>query len=523
MSPQCARVAGTSETSGTSHKIQIRRVILSLLSTDHPLFLAAAAIVAGFFLIRLRQWRSARARFLAQLLGFTLVTGLMLSGDVVPYRPGVILGNEIWRIYVGALEVLWWLGAAWLATGFLRSFIVLGGKRESKLAQDLLAALIYLTASLSIVSHVLDLPVRGLLATSGALAIIIGLALQSSLADVFSGIVLHIESPYRVGDWIIVDDNLQGQIVETNWRATHILTGNQDIAIIPNSVIAKSKLVNCSTPTRMHGTSLRIKLEPLTTTPAATCALLKEALLSSAYVLRTPEPGVTIKDISAESVDFELAYAVGDIGKVDQAQNELFERVYRTVSAAGLKFAPRLSSITRSVDPASGQLGTTERLLAGISLFSTLTRNEIASVASQMHLTEYKPGTLVARHGTILQALYIVGFGVLRGTVEDNGDKVEIARLAPGDYFGELGLLTGASLNGELTSLTKVGVYEISKEALAPLLRARPHLAEELSESLANRQLARQAVLDERHHEGEHQEGRAAHIAATIRRLFSVR
>jgi hypothetical protein len=55
-----------------------------------------------------------------------------------------------------------------------------------------------------------------------------------------SGIVLHIESPYRVGDWIIVDDNFQGQIVETDWRATHILTGNQDIAIIPNSVIAIS-------------------------------------------------------------------------------------------------------------------------------------------------------------------------------------------------------------------------------------------------------------------------------------------
>jgi CRP-like cAMP-binding protein len=84
-------------------------------------------------------------------------------------------------------------------------------------------------------------------------------------------------------------------------------------------------------------------------------------------------------------------------------------------------------------------------------------------------------------------------------------------------------LLTGAPLNGELTALTKVGVYEISKDALEPLLRARPHLAEELSESLANRQLARQAVLDGRHHEEQHQEGRAERIAATIRRLFSLR
>jgi CRP-like cAMP-binding protein len=138
-------------------------------------------------------------------------------------------------------------------------------------------------------------------------------------------------------------------------------------------------------------------------------------------------------------------------------------------------------------------------------------------VASQMHLEEYKPGTQVARPGTILQALYVVGYGVLRGTVDDHGDKVEIGRLAPGDYFGELGLLTGAPIDGELIALTKVGVYVISKEVLEPLLRARPHLAEELSESLANRQLARQAVLDGRRHEEQHQEGRAAHISCVLK------
>ena len=113
------------------------------MSAAHPLFLAATAIVAGFLIIRLRQWRSDLLRFLAQLLGFTIVTGLLLSGGVFPYRTGVIIGNETWRIFVGALEVLWWFGAAWLATGFLRAFVVLGGKRESKLAQDLFVLCFY--------------------------------------------------------------------------------------------------------------------------------------------------------------------------------------------------------------------------------------------------------------------------------------------------------------------------------------------------------------------------------------------
>ena len=124
--------------------------------------------------------------------------------------------------------------------------------------------------------------------------------------------MLNIERPYHVGDWIILDDTLQGKVIETNWRATHILTGNQDVAIIPNSVIAKSRLVNCSAPTKIHGTNIRVKLEP-SLTPAAGCHLLKEVLLGSTQILRTPEPTVTIKDVSAEMIDFEIFYVVPDV------------------------------------------------------------------------------------------------------------------------------------------------------------------------------------------------------------------
>jgi small-conductance mechanosensitive channel len=372
----------------------------------------------------------------------------MLAGGVVPYRPGLGVGGESRRLFVDALEVLWWLGAAWLAVGFLRAFVVLERQpRESKLIQDLLAALIYLAATLAIVADVFDLPVKGLLATSGAVAIILGLALQSSLGDVFSGIVLNIERPYRVGDWIILDDTVQGTVIETNWRATRILTGNQDVAIIPNSVIAKSKLVNCSTPTKMHGANIRVKLD-LSLSPAAGCNLLKEVLLSSAHILHAPEPSVTIKDLSAEMIDFELSYSVADVSAVDQAQNELFDRVYRAAAAAGAKFAPRLAGSQRNpLLEEKEQSGVAERLLAGISLFSTLTAQERAALASQMQRKDYKPGEMVVHPGAILQALCIVSDGVLVGSVEENGRKIEIGRLAPGDYFGEGALLTGESLN----------------------------------------------------------------------------
>src|SRR5258708_17824929 len=98
----------------------------SLLSmvTD-PLFLAGIVVVAGYFAARYWLGRSSLARFLIQLLVFVILTGLLLAGGVVPYRPGVGVGSEPRRLFVGALEAIWALGAAWPTVRFLRAVVLL--------------------------------------------------------------------------------------------------------------------------------------------------------------------------------------------------------------------------------------------------------------------------------------------------------------------------------------------------------------------------------------------------------------
>ena len=493
------------------------------LGTTINTLLATVALMAVGLLGALRC-RAGRPLlyFFIQFLVFASLTFLMFARDIVPYRPAALGWSAPERLMVGFIEILWWLGAAWLTSGFLRAFVVLGRKpTEAKLVQDLLAALIYLAATFAIVANVLDLPVKGLLATSGALAIVIGLALQSSLGDVFSGIVLNLERPYHVGDWIILDGELQGTVIETNWRATHILTGSGDIAVIPNSVVARSKLINCSAPTKVHGATIRIRLESAVM-PAAGCDLMREVLLGSTHILRTPQPTVTIKDLSADMIDFELGFSVADVGVVDDARNEVFDRVHRAAAAAGIRFASRLAPLITNAATDDTEWATPARLIAGISLFSTLTESERAALAAQMVRKEYKSGEVIVQNGTIVQALNIISDGVLVATEEQNGRRFERMRLTPGIYFGETGLLTGQPLAGEITALTKAVIYEISQDALLPLLNARPGMAEELSELLASRQLARRTVLDQLQTNEAHQDGLAGRLATNIRRIFSL-
>ena len=193
----------------------------------------------------------------------------------------------------GTLKVAWWLFAAWFVVGFLRAFVIVEHRpREGKLLQDLLAGLIYLVAVFAIIAYVFDLPIQGLLATSGAVAIILGLALQSTLGDVFSGIVLSFSRPYRPGDWISIEGGTDGRVIEMNWRATHVLTGRRDLAIVPNSTIAKSKIVNVSSPSGIHGVTITVQLDAKTS-PSTGTEILEHAILNCRLIVATPAPSVT--------------------------------------------------------------------------------------------------------------------------------------------------------------------------------------------------------------------------------------
>ncbi len=370
-----------------------------------------------------RYWhRRSSAIYLAvRLILFAALSTLIMIRGVIPFRPLPAVGSAADRVLNGALDVLWWMMAAGLSISVVRAFVVLGHRpRESKLMQDVLAALVYIAMVLAIVANVFDLPIKGLLATSGAIAIIIGLALQSSLADVFSGIVLDLERPYHVGDWLVVDDGVQGRVMETNWRSTHILTSNNDVAILPNSVIAKAKLINFSAPSGTHGARLRVRLEA-NQGPTAGSNLLKEVLLGSTHILRAPEPKVMVSELNADSIEFELAYSITDISLQAEAQNDILERIFQATRAIGAALAPRLGAVATS---ASADLSTAYRLLAQVSLFTTLTAQEKSTLSRQMRRKDYKPGDIVVPQGTILSALSIITDGVLVAVEDAEGVRV---------------------------------------------------------------------------------------------------
>jgi len=452
-----------------------------------PLVVTLAVLALGGLLTHFLFRRHSFRRAMVRVIFLVVLTIVLLHAGVVPYEPQARTGVPFRDAVHAVLKIVWWLWTAWFLVGFLRVFVISERRpREGKLLQDLLAGLIYLASVFAIIGYVFDLPIQGLLATSGAIAIILGLALQSTLSDVFSGIVLNFSRPYRPGDWISIDGSTDGRVIEMNWRATHVLTGKSDLAIVPNSTIAKAKIINTSSPSGIHGMSVTIELDAKTP-PAAGAEILHHAILNTQPLLATPAPSVGVKSITADAIEFDISFSVEELGRSTRAQNELFDWIYRHLAAAGINWASTPATPKNAKTAA-------ERVIDLVAIFAHLTEEERRMLAAKTKLKHYDEGEVLVEPGTVLGSLFVIGAGVVSLTAVTSEGEIEFLRIGPGDHFGEIGMLTGQPAAATLKARVPVTTYELAKEDLAPVLEARPEVAQELCRALAKRQAAGQLI-----------------------------
>ena len=293
----------------------------------------------GILVWHLQGRQRPTARLVVQILFFTFMTAMMIVSGIPPHQ--VIPGEtDRFAIYLGgAARILWWVHLAWATIGFVRLYIVLDRRpQEARLIQDVIVAGVYLGVSLAIVGFVFGAPIGTLVATSGVVAIILGLALQNTLGDLFSGIALTLGRPFTIGDWIQLADGTEGRVVQNNWRSTQVLTPANNLVVLPNSALAKLGLTNLTRPDESHLIVLAIRITP-DSRPAEVEDVLKSALQSCQCIIQTPSPIVALKGIDAIAIDVELQFRVQAPSARTPARNEVIDVVHEHCGARGLSFA----------------------------------------------------------------------------------------------------------------------------------------------------------------------------------------
>ncbi len=303
-----------------------------------------------------------------------------------------------------------------------------------------------------------------------------------------------------------------------------VLTSRRDLAIVPNSVIAKSKILNANFPSNVHGITIAVQLDSRTP-PASGTNILELSVLNSRSILAMPRPTVRVTSIDASQTGYEITFFVEQLNSATAAQNELFDLIFRHVAVAGAQLAaPKNGPYpAREEYPVKTEKTLPESMLDLVAIFDTLMPNERASIAAKLKQISYEKGDTVVEPETVLQSLFIVGNGVLSVTKRGKSGETELLRFGPGDVFGEIGLLTGAPCGASVNALAPSTVYELTKRDLAPVLEARPQIAQELSRALAQQQNAGRALAAVERDETEEKGKLSTWFSERIHDLFDLR
>jgi small-conductance mechanosensitive channel len=205
------------------------------------------------------------------------------------------------------------------------------------LLRGLTSLLIYSLALLLWLRYALGFDVTNLLATSAAVTVVVGLAMQSTLGSLFSGLSLELEHPLRVGDHIRVG-GVEGRVEALRWRSVLVATAENTWTVVPNVVLTSQiiEVIRRDVPSRMAVPFL----VPADVPPARVISVAREVLKSDIpMVLRDPSPSVLLVGTESEneSLRYVLRFYSRDFLQKSTLNSLLLTRLWYALSREGVE------------------------------------------------------------------------------------------------------------------------------------------------------------------------------------------
>ncbi len=342
-----------------------------------------------------------------------------------------------------------------------------------------------------LLSSVWGANIGGLITAVGVTSIVIGLAVQTAVGPVISGLLLLFEQPFRIGDWLDTKFG-KGRVVEVNWRAVHLDTEN-GLQILPNAALAGDSFVNLS---RTVAPYFKAKAT-LTFAPEDPPGAVKAALLSVAESLPAKLPGVPAKvfsiGVSGDDLRF-LAYRV--IVPVATAADEsattalMLHRAWYAAQRAGL----HLNDIA-SPDQAAAAYAASH--LPEIADALGLDDDALAIMVADARVLPYTEGEIIQPVSSIPQAMGFIAEGTVGMFVyAEDGRQLDLGELTVGDYIGGTALTRQRMFTG-MVAITDTTIVSVPRDTMNTVVQRNHRLARRIGETIDMRRRAAREALGE--------------------------
>lgn len=385
------------------------------------------------------------------------------------------------------------------------------------------AIMVFVVAAFGGLAACYHVTIPSLLTGSGVIAIIIGIALQDTLGNIFAGFGLQAGRAYRVGDWLILDGK-HVEVVEINWRSTRFRNNDEVSFDIPNNQLAKATIVNLYYPSRRHAARVRLSVDHRIPPNEVKDAMF-QAAAAAPGVLRDPPPKVFLIDFAESAVQYEIKFWLMD-GRVFP---DIIDGVRTNVWYELNRRSIRLAFSTQQIELVRGGRITRTReveleLLARQPLFSSLDQMQLNHLAIGSRRVRFGKGERIISQGDAGNSMFILATGKAEVLVEREGRAQAVGSLTAGDCFGEISLLTGEPRSATVLATLDCEVLEIEQETIGILLREHPELADSLSETVVARRSATELQLASTPANGDGPETEAAKegLLRRLRKFFQL-
>jgi CRP-like cAMP-binding protein len=221
-----------------------------------------------------------------------------------------------------------------------------------------------------------------------------------------------------------------------------------------------------------------------------------DVLASVAGVHRQPEPLVRIVNFGDFSVNYEIRYAIHEYQRYLEIESEIMNLLWYRFKRDGIEIPFPIQTVHLKEITAESKRAEREHAIAGtlalmsrVDFLSPLSQDERRKLVESVGVKDYAAGEMTFRQGDAGDSFYIIKKGAVDVIVEKaGGEGVVVATLGPGNFFGEMSLLTGAARTATIRVKEDAEFVVIDRESFRGTLANNPSIAESLSRILAERQ-----------------------------------
>ena len=286
------------------------------------------------------------------------------------------------------------------------------GVETPKILRDLVDGFLSVLAALVILQATLQIDLGALLASSAVISLVLGLALQDTLGNLFAGLSLQAERPFGEGDWVRIGPH-QGKVIEIGWRATRILTGAGEGLTIPNNSVAKEAVYNLSrrgSIMRKVTLSLAYDVPPNAFKDAA-----MTVVRSNPRIVAEPAPIVRTADLAASAVQYEVLFWVSRWEQGGEVEDEVRSQLWYRLHRAGIALSPVGTEVrlARGARPAAGAEDVdVAGLLSQVDFLAPVEPALREALAARARVARFGRGEIILRQGDTTPApFYVVADG----------------------------------------------------------------------------------------------------------------